>query len=220
MSIMGSHVGQNNLKNWQRLQTWRGLQKLILTSKIDIGVKNFARTTKTNYDFKKMTLTTSFKLLVSLGLFCLVMLALLCWFQTNLPLAALPLWWWYLFNCASATCRRGRPSGKQRQPNRSITLPLCPPRQIADSWILFNSGAFAARWKAKAALPLRAATLKQQAMITRRSGKAASGKLVWNQHYFHFLNHRQTKDYVRNCNWETEIGHIDYRINFEKRNTV
>ena len=36
--------------------------------------------------------------------------------------------------------------------------------------------------KAKAALPLRAATLKQQAMITRQSGKAASGKLVWNQH--------------------------------------
>ena len=77
----------------------------------------------------------------------------------------------------------GWPSGKQRQTNRSITLPLCPPRQIADSWIVFNSGAFAARWKAKAALPLRAATLKQQAMITRHSGKAASGKLVWNQHY-------------------------------------
>ena len=37
--------------------------------------------------------------------------------------------------------------------------------------------------KAKAALPLRAATLKQQAMITRQSGKAASDKLVWNQHY-------------------------------------
>ena len=77
----------------------------------------------------------------------------------------------------------GWPSGKQRQANRSITLPLCPPRQIADSWILFNSGAIAAGWKAKAALPLRAATLKQQAMITRYSGKAASGKLVWNQHY-------------------------------------
>ena len=76
----------------------------------------------------------------------------------------------------------GWPSGKQRQANRSIILPLCPPRQIADSWILFNSGAIAARWKAKAAWPLRAATLKQQAMITRRSGKAASGKLVWNQH--------------------------------------
>ena len=58
----------------------------------------------------------------------------------------------------------GWPSGKQRQANRSITLPLCPPRQIADSWILFNLGAIAARWKAKAALPLRAATLKQQAM--------------------------------------------------------
>ena len=76
----------------------------------------------------------------------------------------------------------GWPSGKQRQANRSITLPLCPPLQIADSWILFNSGAIAARWKAKVALPLRAATLKQQAMITRLSGKAASGKLVWNQH--------------------------------------
>ena len=36
--------------------------------------------------------------------------------------------------------------------------------------------------KAKAAWPLRAATLKQQAIITRRSGKAASDKLVWNQH--------------------------------------
>ena len=32
----------------------------------------------------------------------------------------------------------GWPSGKQRQANRSITLPLCPPWQIADSWILFN----------------------------------------------------------------------------------
>ena len=76
----------------------------------------------------------------------------------------------------------GWPSGKQRQANRSITLPLCPPRQIADSWILFNSGAMPLGDKAKAALPLRAATLKQQAMITRHSGKAASGKLVWNQH--------------------------------------
>ena len=58
----------------------------------------------------------------------------------------------------------GWPSGKQRQANRSITLPLCPLRQIADSWLLFNLGAIAAGWKAKAALPLRAATLKQQAM--------------------------------------------------------
>ena len=76
----------------------------------------------------------------------------------------------------------GWPSGKQHQANRSITLPLCPPRQIADSWILFNSGAMPLCDKAKAALPLGAATLKQQAMITRHSGKVASGKLVWNQH--------------------------------------
>ena len=36
--------------------------------------------------------------------------------------------------------------------------------------------------KAKAVWPLRATTLKQQAMITQCSGKAESGKLVWNQH--------------------------------------
>ena len=30
----------------------------------------------------------------------------LCCFQTSLPHAAFPLWWWYLFNCASATCHR------------------------------------------------------------------------------------------------------------------
>ena len=65
----------------------------------------------------------------------------------------------------------GWPSGKQRQANRSITLPLCPPRQIADSWILFNLGAMPLSDKAKAALPLRAATLKQKAMITRQSGE-------------------------------------------------
>ena len=76
----------------------------------------------------------------------------------------------------------GWPSGKRRQANRSITLPLCPPRQIAVSWILCNSGAMPLGDKAKAALPLRDATLKQQAMVTRHSGKAASGKLVWNQH--------------------------------------
>ena len=83
----------------------------------------------------------------------------------------------------------GWPSGKERLANRSIILPLCPPRQIADSWILFNSGPMPLGDKAKASLPLRAATLKQQAMITRHSGKAASGKLVWNQHYslFHIF---------------------------------
>ena len=32
----------------------------------------------------------------------------------------------------------GWPSGKQRLANQSITLPLCPPRQIAYSWLQFN----------------------------------------------------------------------------------
>ena len=88
----------------------------------------------------------------------------------------------------------GWPSGKQRHANRSITLPLCPPRQIDDSWILFNSGAMLLGAKAKLpVMPLRAATLKQQAMITWHSGKAASGKLVWNQHHgrmIHFISWR------------------------------
>ena len=112
------------------------------------------------------------KLFLSGSLKCL--LWLLCWFQTNLP-----LWWWYLFNCASATCRRGWPSGKQRQANRSITLPLCPPRQIADSWILFNSGAMPLGDK-----PKRRCRWELQLWNSKRwsRGKAASGKLVWNQH--------------------------------------
>ena len=74
------------------------------------------------------------------------------------------------------------PSGKQRLANISITLPLCPSWQIADSLILFNSGAMPLSDKAKVAWPLRATILKQQAMITRHSGKAVSSKLVWNQH--------------------------------------
>ena len=71
----------------------------------------------------------------------------------------------------AAEAAEGWPSGKQRLANRSITLPLCPPRQIAGSWILFNSGAIPLGNKAKAAWTLRATTLKQQAMITRRSGE-------------------------------------------------
>ena len=74
-----------------------------------------------------------------------------------------------------------RPSGKQRQANQSITSPLCPQRQIADSWLLFNFRAMPRGEKAKAAWPLRAATLKQQAVIRRWSNIAASGSVVWNQ---------------------------------------
>ena len=65
----------------------------------------------------------------------------------------------------------GWPSGKQRLANRSITLPLCPPWKTADSWILFNSAAMPLGEKAKAAWPLRAATLKQQAIIMRQSSE-------------------------------------------------
>ena len=36
---------------------------------------------------------------------------------------------------------QGWPSGKQRLANKSITFPLWPQQQIADSWILFNLGA-------------------------------------------------------------------------------
>ena len=65
-------------------------------------------------------------------------------------------------------------SGKQCLTNRSTTLPLCPPWQIANSLFLFNSMAMPLGDQAKVVWPLRAATLKQQAMITRCSGKAAS----------------------------------------------
>ena len=58
-------------------------------------------------------------------------------------------------------------------------LPTAADRRQLNS---VNLGAMPLGDKAKAALPLRAATLKQQAMIKRQSGKAASGKLVWNQH--------------------------------------
>ena len=92
---------------------------------------------------------------------------------------------------------KGWPSGKQRLANRSTTLSLCPPQQIADSWILFNSGAMPLGDKAKAALPLRAATLKQQAVITRRSSKAVSCKLVWNQHKTRIEGGRVTSEYPK-----------------------
>ena len=32
----------------------------------------------------------------------------LCCFQTSLPLATLPIWWQYLYNCGGATCCRGK----------------------------------------------------------------------------------------------------------------
>ena len=69
----------------------------------------------------------------------------LCCFQTSLPLASLPLWWWILCNSTSATCRRG----KTKLANKSIALPLCPRRQIAYSWLQFNSEVMPLRDKPK-----------------------------------------------------------------------
>ena len=86
----------------------------------------------------------------------------LCCFQTGLPLAQALL------------AAEGWPSEKQRLANKSITLPLCPPGQIAYSWLQFISGV-----KPLGDTPKRLLkTMKQQAVIT-----GWSGKLVWIQHY-------------------------------------
>ena len=66
----------------------------------------------------------------------------------------------------------GRPSGKQHQANQSITSPLCSKRQTADRWLLFNFRAMSRGEKTKAVWPLRAATLKWQAVIRRWNGNA------------------------------------------------
>ena len=69
---------------------------------------------------------------------------------------------------------------QQRQANQSVTSPLCPQQQTADSWLLFNLRAMLLGGKAKAEWPLRARTLKWQAVIRRWSSNAV---LVWNQLY-------------------------------------
>ena len=115
------------------------------------------------------------------SLYSFNVVVVLCCFQTNLPLAALPLWWWYLYNCASATCRRGMTK-----------------RQAASSQLINNLAAFAhrgrsqtvefystwerCRWVIK---PKRCCRWELQLWNSKRwlRGKAASGKLVWNQHY-------------------------------------
>ena len=77
---------------------------------------------------------------------------------------------------APLAAAKGRPSGKQRLANKSIIPPLYPQWQTADSSqtleMPFGD-------KTKAVWPLRAETLKVQAMIKRRSGKRqASLKLA------------------------------------------
>ena len=56
-------------------------------------------------------------------------------------ICCLPHWCWYLYNCASATCRRGKTKHEQHLANWLLTVTLAvldPQRQIADSWTLFN----------------------------------------------------------------------------------
>ena len=80
----------------------------------------------------------------------------------------------------------GWPSGKQRLASRLISLPLCPPWQIADSWTLFNSGAMPPR--RSVIKPKQRGRWELQLWNSKRwsRGVAASGKLVWNQHYASF----------------------------------
>ena len=56
--------------------------------------------------------------------------------------------------------------------------PSGPKWQTIDNLILFNFGAMLLSDKAKVAWPLRAVTLKWQAMITLGSGNAAKSKVV------------------------------------------
>ena len=77
---------------------------------------------------------------------CLFTGSVLCCFQTNLPLAALPLWWWYLYNCASATCRRGmtkRQAASSQLIDNLAALPTAADRRQLNSMQL---GSDAARW--------------------------------------------------------------------------
>ena len=60
----------------------------------------------------------------------------------------------------------GRGIIQQRLANKSITPPLCPPRQIADSWLQFNLDSDAAQWKPKRRGRWRDVSLKQQAVIS------------------------------------------------------
>ena len=95
-------------------------------------------------------------------------------FTLSLPLTALMLWWWYYTPLAA----EGRPGGKQRLANQTIPLLLCPKRKTTVEFCS-ASEAMSLGEKAKKAWQLWATTLKRKAMITRRSGKAESSKLVW-----------------------------------------
>ena len=107
----------------------------------------------------------------------------LCWFQTNLPLAALPL------------RRLASLAVSELQLSAATPLWLFTERQSLQSWIEFNCLRSAAVSKAarlsiywldaacRLVIPLRQVALAQLYKNHHQSGNAASGKLVWNQHY-------------------------------------
>ena len=123
----------------------------------------------------------------------LIKLAHLCWFQTNLPLAALPL------------RRLASLAVSELQLSAATPLWLFTERQSLPSWIEFNCLRSAAVGKAtrlsiywldaacRLVIPLRQVALAQLNKYHHQSGNAASGKLVWNQHYtgtfFFFKRH-------------------------------
>ena len=87
--------------------------------------------------------------------------------------------WWFLYNYASATPHRGKIK-RWAASSQSIDN-LAGLHTAADSWLLFNliMRAMSLGGKVKAVWPLRAATLKQQAVI--RWWNCNCGRLVWNQ---------------------------------------
>ena len=126
----------------------------------------------------------------------------LCWFQTNLPLAALPL------------RRLASLAVSELQLSAATPLWLFTERQSLPSWIEFNCLRSAAVGKAarlsiywldaacRLVIPLRQVALAQLNKYHHQSGNAASGKLVWNQHYTHTHTPPHTRLLLR-TNWVT-----------------
>ena len=95
-------------------------------------------------------------------------------FDTFILACYLPLgcFWWFLYDCANATLPLVMT--KPLLDNKSITLPYCPQWQITDKWIKFSSEAMSIGDKPKVAVLHGAASMKLQAVFTKRLGKVFS----------------------------------------------
>ena len=92
------------------------------------------------------------------------------------------LWKRHLLKREEPLAAEGRPSGKQRLTDQSISSPLCQQLQIADSWLLFNSRAMLLGEKKKSRVLAESCNSETASDDhTQRSSNVASGKLVWNQ---------------------------------------